>query len=143
MTEGALRWLATVALALPLPLPALAESDRTAQAEGQPSCEAQALRGDRREVRCTLRATSARQRFRFLASFAGSHDDTTLSMTPTLDGAPLVCGPGSRTRLEGEDGDVTLECSFTLADTGRAEQALSVLLVWYHARYTGFELVPE
>jgi hypothetical protein len=32
----------------------------------------------------------------FTAGFSGSHDDTTLSLAATLDGAPLACAPGSK-----------------------------------------------
>ena len=63
------------------------------------------------------------------------------SMTLSLDGAPLACEQGSKTQLMGEDGDVSLECRFSLADAAGTKRVLKVLLRWSHAQYTDFELV--
>jgi len=114
-----------------------------ARAQAAPACESQAGRGDRREVSCTLTPSGAGQRFRFRAHFSGSHDDTTASLTPTLDGSPLVCEAGSKTRLEGEDGDVNLECRFSTADKAGTKPVLRVLIAWHHAQYKDFELISE
>ncbi len=98
---------------------------------------------DRRDITCAVKAPSAAQRLRFKAHFSGSHDDTTAAMALTLDGAPLACDPGSKTYLEGEDGDVALECRFSIAPGASATRSVRALLSWHHAEYTRFELVAE
>ncbi|WP_216075105.1 hypothetical protein, partial [Acinetobacter baumannii] len=70
-------------------------------AQGKLSCEVQAPGADRRQVTCPLSASGATQRFRFKARFSGGHDDTKASITPTLNGAPLVCDKGSKISLFG------------------------------------------
>ena len=106
-----------------------------------PRCESSAAGREKLDVACSLRASATTPRYRFTAHFSGSHDDTRLSMSVTLDGAPLNCEPGSITSLEGEDGDVTLHCivpaALGPADTTRV---LRVRLSWWHALYTHFEL---
>jgi hypothetical protein len=111
-----------------------------AHAQGEPRCESQAGTGNKLELRCPLAASGAPQRFRFEARFSGGHDDTVASMTATLDGAPLACEPGSKTSLMGEDGDVSLECRFSIAKEAGAERVLRVTLSWSHAQYAGFAL---
>lgn len=113
-------------------------------AAGPATCESVTPRNERREISCALKVSTASQRFRFTAHFSGSHDDTTASLALTLDGAPLACAPGSKTYLEGEDGDVALECRFSLTP-GEAltTRGLRALLAWHHAEYTRFELVTE
>lgn len=106
------------------------------------ACESLTPRNERREITCALKAPNAAQHFRFKAHFSGSHDDTTASIKLTLDGAALSCGPGSKTYLEAEDGDVTLECRFSVAP-GAATRCVRALISWHHAEYTRFELVPE
>jgi hypothetical protein len=105
-------------------------------------CEANPQRGDRLEIVCSLPPERGVQRLRFRAYFAGSHDDTTLSMVPTIEGQPLACDDGSRMRVEGEDGDVHLECRFR-AGSPASRPMLKVQLSWHHARYTSFELVEQ
>jgi hypothetical protein len=105
-------------------------------------CASQSPGGDLRNISCTLNAPSAGRHFRFKVDFSGGHDDTMASMTLTLDGAPLACEPGSKTQLMGEDGDVSLECAFSVPDAARAPRELTVLVKWSHAQYTDFALVP-
>ena len=104
------------------------------------SCDAPAQPGDTREIECAI--PGAAQRLSFKALFAGGHDDTSASMTLNLDGTPLACDPGSKTKLFAEDGNVFLECRFSL-DAGAAPRKLGVALVWSHAQYTGVELKGE
>ncbi len=104
-------------------------------------CESKSPGGDFRDISCPLDVASTPQRFRFKADFSGGHDDTMASMVLSIDGAPLACEQGSKTYLMGEDGDVSLECRFSLSDTSRrARPTLRVLLKWSHAQYTDFEL---
>lgn len=123
----------------PSPVPAPAPAPTV----GKLQCESKPLRGDRREVSCPLVASAATQRFRFKAHFSGSHDDTTASIVSTLDGTPLVCAEGSKTDLMGEEGDVSLECRFSIPAKAGTTHVLRVLLEWHHARYTDFEFRSE
>jgi hypothetical protein len=60
-------------------------------------------------------------------------------MKATLNGAPLACEKGSKARLEGEDGDISLECRFSIVEKAGTKHVLGVALSWYHAQYTDFE----
>jgi hypothetical protein len=97
--------------------------------------------GDKYEASCQLPASSTPQPLRFTAQFSGGHDDTRAQMELTLGGAPLACGEGSKLELEGEYGDVSLVCRFTL-EPGDTRQ-LSAAVKWYHAENTGATLTPD
>ena len=115
--------------------------------EENTACESQSPGGDFVQFSCALPRDGSARRFRFQAHFTGGHDDTSASMVLTLDDAPLACDAGSKTRLFGEDGDVSLVCRFSIA--GRAGSAaggrvmLGVALLWSHAQYALTELVAE
>ena len=111
-----------------------------AQAQGQARCVRQAGAGNKLELQCPLAASGLLRRFRFKAYFSGGHDDTVASLTATLGGMPLACEPGSKTSLMGEDGDVALECGFSIAEEAGGEHILRVMLSWSHAQYEGFAL---
>jgi hypothetical protein len=116
----------------------------SAIAQGNLRCETQAPPfGDRRDIECPLNAAATAQRFRFKANFSGGHDDTRASITATINDAPLACDAGSKTSLFGEDGDVSLECRFRVAEKTDTKQVLKVTIRWYHAQYTDFELDSE
>jgi hypothetical protein len=108
-------------------------------AQGGLHCESQGSAGDTRDIKCPLNASGATQRFRFKANFSGGHDDTTASMTATLNGMPLACEKDSKTSLMGEDGDVSLECKFSIKEKADTTHVLKVTLSWCHAWYTDFE----
>lgn len=114
-----------------------------AEAQQELHCESKALSYKSREVECPLDAAAAAQRFRFKANFTGSHDDTTANMTASLNGSALACDEGSKTSSEGEDGDVTLECKFSVMEQAETRSVLKVALHWHHAELTDFELYPE
>jgi hypothetical protein len=114
----------------------------TAAGSNKQRCESSSPGGDFRDISCPLDVASAPRRFRFKVDFSGGHDDTMASMALSIDGAPLECGQGSKTQLMGEDGDVSLECRFSIANPAGARPVLRVLLKWSHAQYTAFELVP-
>lgn len=103
-------------------------------------CESRSPGGDFRNISCPLNVSSTPQRFRFKVDFSGGHDDTMASMTLSLDGAPLACEQGSKTQLMGEDGDISLECRFSLPDAAGTKRTLGVAVKWSHAQYTDFEL---
>jgi hypothetical protein len=122
---------------------AAADGPVSASARGKLHCDSHAPGGDSRDITCPLSASGTAQRYRFRASFSGSHDDTTASMAITLDGTPLACEPGGKTSLMGEDGDVSLECRFATTQKAGTKPVLRVQLAWRHAQYTAFEFASD
>ena len=122
-------------------LPGLAVGDVNVRAidAGKQQCESRAPGGDSLDIRCSLEPTGSLQRFRFKAHFSGGHDDTRAWMEATLDERPLSCEEGSKTLLEGEEGEVSLECSFSLTEKIGTKR-LAVKVRWSHAQYTSFAL---
>lgn len=112
----------------------------SAHAQEKLHCESQTAGGDARDFTCPLISSGTSQHFRFKADFSGSHDDTTMSMTATLNGEPLTCEKGSTTSRRFEDGDVSLDCRFSTTGTARV---LGVALIWSHAQYVDFEFSAD
>lgn len=104
------------------------------------ACETQSANWKRLEFRCPLTAKENGQPLRFKADFAGSHDDTQLSMTLTLDGAPVACSRDSKTWLNGEDGNVSLDCQFVLGGTAGTKRTLVATVNIWHAQIVAVEL---
>lgn len=102
-------------------------------------CASKELNPQVQQVTCTLPAGA--QRFRFRADFAGSHDDTKLSLAPTLGGKPTACGSGSKTDLFAEDGEVSLTCRVDVS--ADAPRQLVVDLNIHHAQYVDFAIVKD
>ena len=109
-------------------------------AEDVLACETQSTNFKRREYRCPLTSSGREQQIRFKADFSGSHDDTQLSMNLTLDGLPVSCLKGSKTWLNGEDGDVSLECYFVLDGLAGTKRMLFAMINIYHAEFIGVKL---
>ncbi len=122
---------------------AAASGFESASAQERLTCESQAPGEDKRDIKCGLHASGITQHFHFKANFSGGHDDTLASMTATVDGLPLACDKGSKTRLMGEDGDVSLECKFSINEKAGTELVLSVAVSWRHAQYQNFELASD
>lgn len=118
----------------------VAAATGSARAQSEISCAWETWGGDHRDFKCPLTATGTTQLFRFKANFSGSHDDTKARMVTTLNGRPLACAAGSKTSLFAEDGDVSLECRFSVTEAAGTEHLLAVTLFWYHAQYMDFEL---
>lgn len=131
-----------VALLIVFALPGLAAADgsESATAAVKLQCESQTPGGDALDVKCPLSASGETQRFRFKVDYSGGHDDTSASLTATLNEQPLVCEEGSKVELMGEEGEVSLLCNFSIKGTAGTKQVLAVKLKWSHAQYTGFEL---
>lgn len=96
--------------------------------------------GDIRIVTCTMPAARVH---RFTVDFSGGHDDTSASISATLDGQPKACEDGSKTSLFGEDGDVSLNCRIHAADRAIAMHTLVVTVLWSHAQYRDFVFAAE
>jgi hypothetical protein len=130
----------TASILLGLAAPAGMDAAQAAeQAQPKLHCDSQTAGGDTQDISCPLHASGASQRFRFKANFSGGHDDTMASMQATLDARPLDCEKGSKTSLMGEDGDVNLECKFSITENAGTQHVLRMTLSWRHAQYTDFE----
>jgi hypothetical protein len=92
------------------------------------------------EVKCPLAAADKPIRYAFSAHFSGGHDDTHAWLSAKLNDAPLICSEGSKTELEGEEGEVSLVCLFTVAAGSEPPHQLTVQVQWRHAQYARFEL---
>lgn len=104
------------------------------------ACEMQSAHRKGREFRCPLTAKGNEQPLRFKVDFSGSHDDTELSMTLTLDGAPVACSQNSKTWLNGEDGNVSLDCHLVLnGKIGEKQTLVAAVKIW-HAELVAVEL---
>jgi hypothetical protein len=108
-----------------------------------PPCavRAQTPQGEPTEIHCVIAADQP-LRLRFVADFIGSHDDTELSIAPTLNGAPLTCAAGSKTQSTAEEGEVRLECAFVVA-AAKEPRALLIALRIFHAQYAAHRLTVE
>lgn len=124
---------AVAAAALPLASEAPAVSDRPTL-----RCEPPKLSHDRLKLVCVLDA-GAPQRVHVKVDFTGSHDDTHAALEVSLGDAPVACDAVSKTSSEGEDGEVSLDCRFTVAATAGTAQVLRASARWFHARYLNVE----
>jgi hypothetical protein len=107
-------------------------------------CESRAPEfGDERDVTCAFPASGADQRFAFKVKFLGSHDDTELSMTAALNQQSLSCEPGSKMSSRFEDGEISLECRFSVKAKAGSKQILEMHIVWTHAQYAEFEFTAR
>jgi hypothetical protein len=104
------------------------------------TCETHAANWKWLEFRCPLTIDKQGQQMLFEADFSGSHDDTRLSMTLSLDGVPVACSQNSKTSLLGEDGNVSLTCYFSLDGTLGAKRMLGVLIQIWHAQLDAIKL---
>ena len=112
----------------------------TASAAEGFTCETHATNWKWLEFRCPMTINMEGQPMLFKADFSGSHDDTRLSMTLSLDGVPLACNQKSKTSLMGEDGSVSLECHFALDGSPGTKRMLGVLIQIWHAQLDAIKL---
>jgi hypothetical protein len=122
---------------------ATAAGTEAATPKGQQQCDSRTNGGDHWDVKCPLNASGTAQHFRFKVNFSGGHDDTKANMAPTLDGSPLECEKGSKTSLFGEDGDVSLECRFSITEKAGTQRVFGVTILWSHAQFTDFGLAAD
>ena len=105
-------------------------------------CSESPLTYDSREVQCKFPKATFARKFTFKANFSGGHDDTKARIESFIDKAPLSCDEGSKTNLFGEDGDVSLWCTFTIADHPHTDGVFTVKIKWSHAEYTNYAVTP-
>lgn len=107
------------------------------------NCDAPAMPGDSREIKCPVVGTGTPEQYRFVVSFLGGHDDTSASFKAFENGQPLACDKNSKLSLFGEDGEVSLFCNFSLKHDAGSAHAVSFSVVWSHAQYDRFEVTAE
>jgi len=112
----------------------------TAFAEEVLICQTHATNWKWQEFRCPLTINKEGQKMLFKADFSGSHDDTRLSMTLSLDGVPVACSQNSKTSLLGEDGNVSLECHFAPGGTAGTKRTLGAVIQIWHAQLDAIKL---
>ena len=106
-------------------------------APAPPNCLVETETNNSKLVACDMAATaSAGAAQVFVANFSGGHDDTDVSIKPSIEGASEACLAGSKLSSFGEDGDIRLHCA--VAGPGR----LRVAIRWSHAEFTDFQLAP-
>jgi hypothetical protein len=105
-----------------------------------PSCTVTAQTLVSRSIQCDLRASKPGTSFIFKVNFSGSHDDTRLTLEPLMNGKPLTCSSGSMIYSEGEDGDISLACKFTITQDATTAALLRANFKWFHAEYVDHEL---
>lgn len=118
--------------------PAGADQVTTPSAAG---CQIASTLFDRREINCPLAGAKEPKQYRFTARFSGGHDDTRAWITPRLKEAPLQCEPGSKTELEGEEGEISLQCTFSVPASADTKGQFQVQVRWSHCEYMDFTFV--
>jgi hypothetical protein len=113
---------------------------RPAFASEDVACKTQKANGKRVVYSCVLPVKAKEQPLHFKAFFSGSHDDTELSIYLTLNALPVKCDKGSKTWLNGVDGDVSLDCLFKVSGTAGTKKTLNVTVDYYHAQLTAVKL---
>ncbi|MCH8179882.1 MAG: hypothetical protein IIA02_08910 [Proteobacteria bacterium] len=119
--------------------PALAQS----QPDSGP-CQRELQPGDMHEFSCPLKAYAAAQKFHFVARVSGGHDDSSSLLVVRHGGQDVACETGSKVGSEGEDGDITLDCRFTLPATAlKSPSKLAVSLKASHVFFENHSLKAE
>ena len=133
-----MRLLVCLAVLLALaPAHVMAEEPTPARPLAASPCETRDSSFDTKEIRCAIPVAGHAQRFRLTVTFSGGHDDTNARMTLHLDEDDLNCDAGSKTRLVGEDGDISLICLFSVPARTQGLFVLRSDVTWSHAQYTG------
>ena len=65
------------------------------------------------------------------------------SMQLQLDGAPLTCEAGSKVRLMGEDGEVSLICIFSTPQGKAEKHTVEASVSFSHAQYVSYAFGPR
>ena len=121
-------------------MPCLAAQAAPASRPADPCTVSGATGGDIRVVTCTVAAGGT---YRLSFRFRGGHDDTSASLSASLDGRPFDCGVGSKTTLFAEDGDIELHCRAEVAGDVGTDRSLMVTVLWSHAQYRDFSFSSE
>jgi hypothetical protein len=122
---------------------ALLVSMAAASAAAAAPCQATTLNDEEGEAVCTLPASASAREVRFKARFLGSHDDSEVSLRLTkLNDKPVECRADSKTKSRFEDGEVTLDCGFTVPPTP-SDNRLHVRISLHHIQFDKAELLID
>jgi hypothetical protein len=111
-------------------------------ADSAVTCERELRPGDRHIFTCPLQSFSSAQTARFSVELSGGHDDSLSTLALRHGDKDLTCAEGSKTLSEGEDGDITLECRFTLSPTSLAAPSKLLARIFHRKIKTGsFSLI--
>lgn len=122
---------------------ALLASTAVASAATAPSCQATTLNDEEGQAVCTLPASAGVREVQFIARFLGSHDDSEVSLRLVqLNDLPFECRADSKTQSRFEDGEVALDCGFTVPPT-LSEHRLSVKISLHHLQFDQAELLVK
>ncbi len=131
----------------PACIAALACATAPAFAQSEPDngpCQRELQPGDMHEFICALKAYPAAQKFHFVVRVTGGHDDSSSLLVVRHGDQDVACAPGSKVGSEGEDGDITLDCRFTLpAAALKAPGKLEVRLKASHVFFERYSLKAE
>ena len=136
-----LNLLVPAALALIASLPVGAQAGVMPKPDDAAGCIASnPTGGDIRVLTCAMASSRTHH---LTVNFGGGHDDTSASLSVTVDGRPADCDAGSKTSLFGEDGDVSLHCRIRVGSDVDARHTLVVTVLWSHAQYRNFVFSAE
>lgn len=121
----------------------LANASNDTIAATELACEGKPQGGELINFSCPLVSSGTPQRYSLKATFTGSHDDTKLSMAPTINGETVTCDEGGKTSSMYEDGDITLECKFGVTALAGTQRVLTIRLKFYHAQLETLDFVSE
>lgn len=120
-----------------------AAAQASAQADNGP-CQRELQPGDMHEFSCPLKAYPAAQKFSFVVRVSGGHDDSSSALTVRHGEQDVPCHKGSKVSSDGEDGNITLDCRFTLpAAALKAPSKLSVSLKASHVFFEDYTFKAE
>lgn len=120
-----------------------AAAQATAPADNGP-CQRELQPGDMHEFSCPLKAYPGAQKFGFVVRVSGGHDDSSSALTVRHGEQDVTCHKGSKVSSEGEDGNITLDCHFTLpAAALKAPSKLSVSLKASHVFFEDYTFKAE
>ncbi len=121
----------------------LLASTAAASAAAAPGCHAATLNDEEGEAVCILPASTDVREARFKARFLGSHDDSEVSLRLIkLNDKPVECRADSKTKSRFEDGEITLDCGFTVAAT-LSDDRLTVKITLHHLQFDKAELLVK
>lgn len=100
--------------------------------------------GSKHLFACPLPTFTSAQQAHVKVELSGGHDDSLATLALQHNGKTLSCAQGNKTESEGEDGDIVLECRFTLpADVLTAPSNLAVTLVAHHTELEHYSLTLD
>ena len=107
------------------------------------TCELLSPTYDTHEVSCIIAGSSKVRRLQFKAMFSGGHDDTLVSIHPSINDSEIACEDGSKTSAFAEDGDITLKCNLTMNSAEGNNTKAKIIIRWSHAQFADFDVLTS